>query len=70
MVRYRLLALLLHLFHGIIEEEINQNSIDVRFWVLPFNLSSYQLNSPDAAGYEIVSEIRLGETANQGLPRS
>ncbi len=48
MMRYRFLAVPLHLFHSVIKEEINQNRINVRFWVLPLDLPPNQLDTPNA----------------------
>lgn len=42
-------ALRLHFLHGIIEEEIDEDGIEVRPRVLPLNLPPQQLHAPDAA---------------------
>ena len=42
-------ALRLHFLHGIVEEEIDEDSIEVRPRVLALNLPPQQLDAPDAA---------------------
>lgn len=42
-------TLRLHFLHGIIEEEIDEDSIELRPRVLPLNLPPQQLHAPDAA---------------------
>jgi hypothetical protein len=44
-----LLALVFHVLHSIVEEEINQNRVDFGIWVLRCNLFSDLLHTPDTA---------------------
>lgn len=50
MVRNRLLTLGLHFLHEVVQEEVDQDGIDLDVWMVPFDLSSDQLNAPDTAG--------------------
>ena len=43
----------LHLLHSIVEEEIDQNSIEVRLRVLTPNLAPQKLDAPDAASPQL-----------------
>ena len=47
------LAFRLDFFHRIIEEEINENSIELRLRMLTFNLPPQLLNAPDAASSQL-----------------
>lgn len=44
-----LLAIPFHFLHGIVQKEINKDSIKPRLRMLPLNLSPQKLNAPDAA---------------------
>lgn len=47
-MRYRLVARLLQLLHGVIKEEINQNGVHLGLGMLSDYLSSQQLDAPNA----------------------
>ena len=51
MMRQALLALCLHLLHGIVQVKINQHSVDLGPGVLPQDLPPDQLDTPYTAGY-------------------
>ena len=46
-------ALCLYFLHRIVEEEINQDSIELRLRVLPPNLPPQKLDAPDAAAAQL-----------------
>ena len=46
-------AFCLHFLHSIVEEEINQDSIEVRLRVLTPNLPPQKLDAPDAAAAQL-----------------
>lgn len=47
------MAFRLHFLHGIVEEEIDQDGVEVRFRVLVLNLPPYKLDAPDAASTQL-----------------
>src|SRR5687767_10139640 len=50
-VRHRLFACRLQLFHGIIEEKVNQDGVDFCVRVLSLDLPAHKLYAPDATSY-------------------
>lgn len=71
MMRDSFFARCFHLFHCVVKEEVNQDSIDVSIGMCLLDLPPYQLNAPNTASYNNVNkrhhkhwnEVRL-------LPRS
>lgn len=49
MMRNAFLPVRLHLFHRVVEEEVNQNGIDLHSWMLAQYFASDQLDAPDTA---------------------
>lgn len=62
-MRDLLLTSELPLFHGIVQEEINQYGVDFSIWMVFQNLSSNQFNTPYTAAYQPVSSLVV--TLNQ-----
>lgn len=53
MVGNALLAFRLQFLHGIVEEEVDQDSIEVRLRVLTLDLPPQDLDAPDAASTQL-----------------
>lgn len=56
MVRKRLLSFLFHFFHGVVQEKVDQNGIDVGFRVFPLDLPPDQLYTPDATCCRLLAD--------------
>lgn len=54
MMRNCFLALGFHFLHEVVQKEVNQNGIDFNIWMVPFDLPSDQLDTPNAAGYRLL----------------
>lgn len=50
MMRDGFLSFGFHLLHKVIQKEIDQDGVDLDLWMVPFDLSPNQFNTPDAAG--------------------
>lgn len=56
MMWYHVRFISLFLFRQIIQEEVDQNSVDLCVWLDLENLSSEELDAPDTAPYMVVSK--------------
>lgn len=65
-----LLASSLLLFHTVVEEEIDQYSVDMGIGVLPLNLAPNQLDTPDAASCYVLVSVVSSRLRTVHLPRS
>lgn len=57
MVRYQVFVgylVTLELLHGVVEEKIDENSVDLCVRMLPDNLSPNEFDNPNAASYNLI----------------
>ena len=59
MMWYLLLSSCFSLFHGIIQEEIYQNGIDLCIRMVSEDLSSNQFNTPDTTSYRMLASAQF-----------
>jgi len=71
MMRQALLALRLHLLHGVIQVKIDQHSVDLGPGVLPQDLPPDQLDTPYTAGYSLSATLIVAfANTSKNLPLS